>query len=200
MPYGAWQSPYTFRMTATHVAGLMAYGAATVACLFSRARAGRDPVMARVSALLAVVEALLLFDIVFNWRWALHNWLQDVFVAHHLYDRRRVVQVLMLAVVAAALALAIWFVLRRSRASRHQWALAAVCGGCLSVGVWCVEVISLHEVDRILYIRVAGVLVVAYLWALPCLLTTVSILLAARASALGRQSGTGSTGSSEKTR
>jgi hypothetical protein len=198
MPYGVWQSAYTFRMTSTHVAGLMAYGAATVACLFSRARAGGDIVLAKVSALLAVLESALLLDIVFNWRWALHNRLQDIFVAHHLYDRRRVVQVLMLAAIAAALAVAFRLALRRPRPRRHWWTLAAACGGSLSFGIWCVEVISLHEVDRILYTRVAGVLVVAYLWALPCLLTTVSILMAARASALGRLSGTGFTGSSEK--
>jgi hypothetical protein len=175
-------------MTATHVAGLMAYGAATVACLFSLARARRDSVLARLSALLAVLESALLLDIAFNWRWALHNWLQDEFVAHHLYDRRRVVQVLMLAAVAAALTLAIGCALRRPRARQYEWAVAAVCGGCLSFGVWCVEVISLHAIDRILYTRAVGVLVVAYLWALPSLLTTFGILMAARASVRRRQS------------
>jgi hypothetical protein len=41
----------------------------------------------------------------------------------------------------------------------------AACGGILSLCCWCVEVISLHSVDSLLYRSVDGVMVVRLAWA-----------------------------------
>jgi hypothetical protein len=53
----------------------------------------------------------------------------------------------------------------------------AVSGSLLSVVVWCVEVVSLHAVDHILYHLIGKWMVVSALWILACSMTSIGILL-----------------------
>jgi len=46
----------------------------------------------------------------------------------------------------------------------------------LSVVVWCVEVVSLHAVDHILYHSIGKWMVVSALWILACFMTSIGIL------------------------
>jgi hypothetical protein len=48
-------------------------------------------------------------------------------------------------------------------------------GLLLSLTCWCVEVISLHATDRILYHFAGGLMVVAFLWIVACIMTAVGI-------------------------
>ena len=52
----------------------------------------------------------------------------------------------------------------------------ALSGILLSVVVWCVEVVSLHAVDHILYHLIGKWMVVCALWILACLMTSIGIL------------------------
>jgi hypothetical protein len=160
-----------------HVAGMMAYGTAGVACLIAALSARQNDRLRRLAGALFLLEAALFSDMRFNWRWALHDWLENRFAAHHLYDQRRGVQVAALAALMVAVLLLLQRIFRKLRS--HPWQAAAVSGAALSLGLWSVEVISLHQIDGLLYTRIGPLIAVAYLWILPCLLTATGMLMAA---------------------
>jgi len=53
----------------------------------------------------------------------------------------------------------------------------AVSGALLSLILWCIEVVSLHQVDHILYHSLGGLMAVSLLWILASLMTSIGILL-----------------------
>lgn len=163
----------------------MAYAAAMVACVFTWLRAGRDLLLKRLAAVLAIAEAALFFDVMFNWRWAIHGWLESQFQAHSLYDRRRGVQEAILALLTLAVLLVLRRVFRHLRG--RPWAVSAAFCASLSLALWCVEVISLHQIDRILYAKAGPMMVIAWLWLLLCLLTAASLTIASAGSRDGRE-------------
>jgi urea transporter len=59
-------------------------------------------------------------------------------------------------------------------------AILAVSGALLSLVTWCIEVVSLHQVDAILYHPVGNLMAVSLGWVLASLLTSVGILIDAR--------------------
>jgi hypothetical protein len=61
--------------------------------------------------------------------------------------------------------------------------MVAVAGAWLSLACWFVEVISLHEVDIVLYYRVCGFMVIALIWLLLGAMTAIGIQAQAAAAA-----------------
>jgi hypothetical protein len=143
-------------------------------CAVAWARGREAPRRRRLAAALTVLEAGLLLDMVFNARWLLHDLLAGVAKVNNLYFRRAGPQHVALALlgsaVVAAMGLALWIFRGRPGAS------FAACSGLLSFCCWCVEVISLHGVDSLLYHRVDGVMIVSLAWASCSLMTGVGIL------------------------
>jgi hypothetical protein len=150
------------------------YVFALVSCTFAWIGDGRDPRRRRLAVFLAVLEALLLLDVVFNGRWRLHDLLENVAKASNLYVERAGPQHVALGLVGSVVAAGIGLALILLR-GRPGAALAA-CGGILSLGCWWVEVISLHSVDALLYRSVYGVIVVRLAWAVCSLMVGTGIL------------------------
>src|SRR5271168_1755343 len=86
-----WLSP-------TRATGMAAYGFAAACCGVAWATAKGDRVVSRLAALLTFTEGFLFFDIVFNWRWMVHQALMDAAMRRNLYGSRRGPQELVLGV------------------------------------------------------------------------------------------------------
>ena len=165
---GDWMNP-------TRACGLAAYGAATLCCGIAWVRSRSFPKTSSPAGWLTLLEAALLLDMAFNGRWLLHQFFVDVAQHHNEYAARRAPQVVVDTLLVALLFFAAFRALRRFRKSPA--ALLAVLGGMLSIFTWCAEVVSLHQVDSILYHPVGPWMAVCFLWVSACLVTSVSILI-----------------------
>lgn len=122
----------------------------------------------RIAAILAGLQSGLLLDLIFNARWLLHDSLMNEAIALKIYERRYEFQPAALALVAAALvAGAMWGF---KRLQGRAGAVLAVCGMLAWLGCWCVEVISLHSIDAVLYRSLDGIKAVSVVW-IGCSLT-----------------------------
>jgi len=128
----------------------------------------------RLAAVLTVLEAALLLDAVFNGGWRVHSFLDNEAIARNVYDQRFGPQHVALVFLAIAVAAGIGLTLRLFRG--RPGASLAACGCILSLCFWCLEVVSLHAVDALLYRRVNGVMLVRLIWAACSLMTSLGIL------------------------
>jgi hypothetical protein len=162
-------------MSPTRASGLVAYGTALVCCGIAWVRTKDQRNTSRLVPALMVVEGALLLDMAFNWRWILHGMVGAYAQSHHEYELRRSPQLIALGILAGLLLLGLFAALRFFR--KRMGALLAVSGVLLSLITWCVEVVSLHAVDHILYHLIGNVMVVSFVWILACLMTSVGILI-----------------------
>jgi hypothetical protein len=153
---------------------MTSYLLALVSCGIAWVRGRKAPFRWRLAAVLAILEAALFVDIVFNGRWLLHEVLENEAIEKNLYVHRGAPQLVALGflgvAVAAGMGLALWRLRGRAGAS------LATCGAILSLSCWCVEVISLHATDAAFQYMVDGVMLVSVGWAVCCLMTSVGIL------------------------
>jgi hypothetical protein len=157
----------------TRVAGIAAYATAAGSCGFAWIRAKNQKKDSRLAALLTLIETTLLLDIIFNWRWMLHDFASGLARRAHEYDFRRLPQLGMIVLLGGLLFLSV-FVTRRSVRGRPG-AFLAVTGALLSLVLWGVEAVSLHDVDHILYHSLGGWMAVSVLWIVACLMTSIGI-------------------------
>ena len=159
----------------TRACGLAAYGTAWICCASAwiRPKAGRTT--ARVAAVLMAIESALLLDMAFNWRWKLHQAVMDLAMQRHEYGERRMPQAIVVSLLCAVLLFGLFLCWRSFR--HRGTTLLAVSGTLMSVIIWCIELVSLHAVDHVLYARMGGVMAVAFLWILSAGMTSVGILL-----------------------
>lgn len=173
---GAWLTP-------TRASGLAAYGTAVICCGIAWLKANNRRKDSQLAASLTVIEAALLLDIIFNWRWVLHGFAIGLAKRAHDYAFRSTPQEL-LDTLLFILLLFGWVSVFRKFPGRIG-ALLAVSGVLLSVGVWCVEVVSLHAVDAILYHLSGKVMVVSFLWILAAMMVSVGVLIDSRKLEIG---------------
>jgi hypothetical protein len=121
-----------------------------------------------------VIEGVLLLDMAFDLRWMLHGVVGEIAQSHHEYDQRRGPQQIALVILTGLLLIGLVSILRTFR--NRLGALLAVSGVLLSVISWCVEVVSLHAVDHILYHPLGPYMVISPVWILGCLMTSVGVL------------------------
>ena len=145
--------------------GMATYLLASVACGVTAVKTV-TPRISRLAAVLGLIQAALLLDIAFDWRWRLYDWLRSLAESHHWYEQRHWPQIFVLATLAAALAAGMAAARRRFRSL--PGAALAVEGTLLSIGCWMVEVISLHATDSILYHHVGRLMIVSFVWLLTC--------------------------------
>ena len=165
-------------LTPTRATGIAAYAAAMACCGIAWARTRRLRTVSQLAALLTAIEGALVLDMVFNWRWMLHQQLMDLAQSWHEYDMRRSPQVIAIAILAVLLLVGVLSALRILR--RRTGALLAVSGVLLSLVVWCTEVVSLHALDHVLYHLLGPWMIVSLVWVFACLMTSVGILIDAR--------------------
>jgi hypothetical protein len=179
-------------ISSTRISGELSYAVTLAAAVWvtykQRSSAGArvfgSPVSTRFIAgvnpmlTVACVQFVLLLDMAFNWRWKLHDFLAGDAEANNLYAGRRPVQVLVLEILAVLLICAAGLLIFRLR---HRPGVAiAMAGTLLSLGMWCTEVISYHNVDHILYHMVGSLMVVSFIWIALCCFTTLGVLIEGR--------------------
>ena len=161
-------------LTPTRAVGIAAYGMAVTSCGFVWARVRGAQNVRKIAAWLTVIEGGLLLDIVFNGRWIMHQFFIDIAQDQNEYNLRRLPQVILVTFFLALLFVSLYFCLRLLRAKIG--ALLAVSGALLSLITWSIEVVSLHQVDAVLYHQVWGFMVVSFIWMSGCLMTSAGIL------------------------
>jgi hypothetical protein len=171
-------------LNTTRAVGLVAYGTAVTCCGIAWVRARNRRQDRQLAGLLMLIEITLLLDIAFNWRWTLHQFLMDVAQRVHEYQVRRVPQLIALMILAGLLLLGLLAVRRISRCRRGT--SLAVYGALLSLILWCTEVVSLHQLDHLLYYRLGKIMVVSLLWILACLMTSIGMLSVSRHAPTGQ--------------
>ena len=171
-------------LTPTRATGIIAYGIAMVCCGLAWARSRRLRTNSQLAALLTAIEGALVLDMVFNWRWMIHQQLMNLAQSRNEYEIRRSPQLIAIAILAVLLLVGLLAALRvlRGRAG----ALLAVSGVLLSLVLWCTEVVSLHAMDHILYHPLGPWMIVCLVWVFAGLMTSVGILLDARQASGGR--------------
>jgi hypothetical protein len=168
---GDWLSP-------TRASGLAAYGTAVACCAIAWLRTRARGAVAQLPAVLTLMESALFLDIVFNWRWMLHQILMDVAQRTHEYGARRLPQLIVIVCLAGLLILGLNAARRFFRG--RPGALLAVSGVLLSLVVWCTEVVSLHAVDHVLYHFLGNLMIVSFLWVSASLVTSIGVLVDSR--------------------
>ena len=163
-----WLSP-------TRTAGLAAYTASLLACAWRWAKCRESDALGWLYAVLAGVQLCLLLDMAFNWRWKLHGLGVGVATEMGVYDLRRAPQLVALLALGLVLALlsALIFYLFRDRIGTAL----ALTGTMLSMGLWCLECVSFHAVDGVLYRLVGVVMTVSLAWIFLALVTCLGVWL-----------------------
>ena len=156
--------------------GIAAYLIASASCGVAAVTTA-NPRIARLAAALGLLDAVLLLDIAFDWRWRLYDWLRRQAVAGQWYEQRHWPQVVTLVILAMLLLAAVGSA--RRRFPSPPGAALAIEGALLSAGCWAMEVISLHMTDSLLYHHAGPFMVISFIWLLASSLTSVGILRAA---------------------
>ncbi len=165
-------------LTPTRATGIAAYGIAMICCGLAWARTRGLRTASQLAALLAVIEGALVLDMLFNWRWMIHQELMDLAQRWNDYDVRRSPQRIAIAILAVLFLVGLIAALRIFRG--RMGALLAVSGVLLSLVLWCTEVVSLHAMDHILYQSLGPWMAVSLVWVFAGLITSVGILIDAR--------------------
>jgi hypothetical protein len=110
----------------------------------------------------ACVQLFLLLDILFDWRWKIHEFEDGKASGIGMYQLRRMPQEIASIVLLLGLAFFVIWIIRRFR--NRIGAALTMTGTLLSVGLWICEVISFHDTDRILYHSFGGLMAIALLW------------------------------------
>jgi hypothetical protein len=163
-------------LTPVRASGMAAYLIATALCGVAWVRARRDKQIARLTGILGILNMALFFDIVFDWRWKLHDLLEGQAMANHWYNQRHWPQAGSLTVLGVLLLVGMGAAGRRF--SSNPGVVLAIWGALLSIGAWSTEVISLHAMDAVLYHRIGPLMTVNFVWILGCTMTSIGILKA----------------------
>jgi hypothetical protein len=165
--------------TRTSVAGLLSFGIAALSSGIALFRLRNVPAVAWPAAWIAAIESLLMLDIAMNARWALHGNVMQFALHRGFYAQRHGIQIAGLTILFAILLIGAAIITRRLRS--RPGASVAAWSALLALTMWCVEVVSLHEVDAILYHEVDGFMVVAFVWMILGATTAITIQLEASA-------------------
>jgi hypothetical protein len=146
----------------TRMTGTAAYGLATGGCGWAVWRVRGTERRWWVGLL--VLAAVLTTDLQFNGRFWVANTLSSIAMRGNWYGERKPVQIgfdvgCTLGWLGVGL-VALWF------ARRWGWPLRlGMLGGVLAVQLVLLEVVSLHQVDAVMYFEVGGVMAVGIGWA-----------------------------------
>jgi hypothetical protein len=167
----------------TSVTGMVSFATAGISSGIAWCRGRRSADVARLAAWITIFEVFLFLDIVFDWRWKLHAHLMQFAIDHARYGQRRIVQTAALVLLAAFTITCVTAVARKLRS--NTGAMIAASGAFLSLVCWLVEVISLHEVDIILYHKIGGFMMIASIWLVLGVMTAVGIQVSTVAHSRG---------------
>lgn len=148
----------------TKVTGLVAYGVAAAVC-FLVGRKGHW-----VWKVLMILFAALCVDVLLGGRLWLHGLLGDRSRTEGWYRERSTTQILWIIGLGVLIILSAVMVWRASTGARKL----ALGAALLAIILWSLEVISLHQVDAILYKPLGTVVLVGWGWAVIAAMVVVA--------------------------
>lgn len=164
----------------TRDTGIAAYSGATLVCLFVAWRARRRRIPGTGFWMtMGFLNAILACEVPFGFRFRVTK------VMRHLFDwleaglERRLLQLVVLAIVGILFLVAVLVVLFREETPRSR--RFALMGFLLSVLIWCVEAVSLHQTLPILAHRIGPLVFVAWAWVVAAMVTAAGAFVAVRA-------------------
>lgn len=157
-------------MDATQWAGLLAFGSAALACLVGRGAGLKG---------IGAINALLAAECALGWRHGLHD--AVIAAIGSWYDRRTPFQTALTLAAILAIAVITLLLARAARAHARTAVPAMLATGC-AILLFAAETISLHAIDRILYLPAGPLLVIGWAWAGLGLATALAALAARRSS------------------
>lgn len=174
-------------LTPTRAVGMASFGCAAVASGLAWNRMSgrlvfRFSKVAFLPMILTLIQSILFLDIVFDLRWRLHDLLLRTAVDERVYAERRLPQALVLLVLALVVGVVCYSFIKNYW--RNKGAMLALLGTGIGVASWCMEVISLHQVDAVLYGTKGPFMAVVLIWILVGLMTAVGITVYARSYGL----------------
>jgi hypothetical protein len=165
--------------TRTSVAGLLSFGIAALSSGIALFRLRNVAAVAWPAAWIAALESLLMLDMAMDARWALHGNVMQFALRRGFYAQRHGIQIAGLTILFAILLFGAAIITCRLRSM--PGAIVAAWSALLALTMWCVELVSLHEIDAVLYHKVGGFMVIAFVWMILGATTAISIQLEASA-------------------
>jgi hypothetical protein len=170
----------------TRLTGLLSYAVSLGACVWrwrvvqrGGVRSGfRNGAGRGVYLLLALVQAALVLDMLFDIRWKLHAFFMGEAQAHNVYGERREPQLIVLLVLAGVWIAAAAWIARRFRG--RPGIILATAGTMLSAALWFSEMLSYHYLDLVLYHMVGKLMLVSLVWGTFAAITCSGIWLDGR--------------------
>ena len=151
-----------FSINPTQLTGLLSFAAATVTCLIAARRSLYEP---RLWYLLAFINSLFAFEIIFGLRHRIHDFTNSILIAHGQYAQREPAQEMIVIFFAIfGLMLVTLFLVGRQVAGRP--ARVAVSATIAVLALFAIETVSLHSLDAVFYRPIGPVLTIGWLWAI----------------------------------
>jgi len=159
----------------TQSIGLCADLLATTSCGIAWFRARNRSRKISLPVVTTVAEFALLIDMALDIRLRLHALIDREATLQGVYARRHWIQwpaLFVLGIIAGAVtATAVW------RFRRRIGAVLTICGLVVSLTCWCMEVISLHATDSLLYSPLGKTMNIAAFWVVGALATSAGIFI-----------------------
>jgi hypothetical protein len=157
----------------TQLTGLLAFAAATIACLIATWRSGsRD---APTWKLLALMNCLFLIEIFSGLRFHIHDLVKAILKAEGLYAQMHgeIQEIIDILVAIIALIFVTLFLFSRQVAGGAAWVAVSIT--IVVVALFAIETVSLRALRAVLYQPIGPVLMIGWLWAI----TAAGVCLAA---------------------
>lgn len=148
------------QINVTMWAGIAAFGVAALLAWVAARGSRREATAWRA---IAVANGLLVIEMVANLRHRLHGMVARLFEMEGFYGARRGPQALMLVLLAAGVAAIAVSLVGRMRRAGGPARIAALLT-MLTLALFGAEIISLHQVDRLLYARIGPMMTIAWSW------------------------------------
>jgi hypothetical protein len=157
----------------TQFVGIIAFAAATIACLIAaRHPSARD---GQAWIVLALINCLFLMEVFFGFRHRIHNFGNSILMANGKYgDRGPLQEILILSFATIAFILAT-LVLFWSRSASGGWRMAASTSIAV-LALFAIETVSLHALDAVFYRPIGPALFVGWIWTVACAITVTAAL------------------------
>ncbi|MBB5687113.1 hypothetical protein [Sphingobium boeckii] len=161
-----------FGFNLTQIAGILAFVIASLACLIASGarRKSRDLSIWRG---LSIVYGLLAIEMIAAMRHRIHDFVNALLKITGEYSARSGLQEMLIAALAIVILTAMGLYLMRLGKIKASTRLAASATMTL-VGLFLLEMISLHAIDAILYRPIGPLMVITYLWIAASTVTVIT--------------------------
>jgi hypothetical protein len=152
----------------TQFLGIIAFAAATIACLVAAfPPATRDR---RIWVVLALINGVFLIEVFFGSRHRIHDMANSLLTAQGTYgDRASIQKVLIMVVATSALIFSTFMVWSRAASASSKLAAST---SIAVLALFAIETVSLHALDAVFYQPIGPVLLIGWIWLGAC---TVSV-------------------------